>query len=125
MFFSMGETDDAVVKKLKEEFFSILGSVKTVQRIMNVLTDDYGTVVKVDTSSKNVKEMIYRYKAKDRGQYQVGSKAFRDYIFSKTMTQQEILAKKGSVKPAQAASKNTIRIRVHDKNGRVTRVVEN
>jgi len=59
MFFCLGETDDAVVKALKREFFSCLGTEKQVQKIMMVLTDDFGCMVKVGTSSKAVKDTVF------------------------------------------------------------------
>jgi hypothetical protein len=117
MFFTLGETDDAVIKALKREFFSCLGTEKTVQKIMMVLTDDYGCMAKVDTSSKAIKDMVFRYKAKDRGQYQIGSKEFRNWVMRHTLTSREIDQR--SFQETNKQKKGQVHVKVHDKTGRV------
>jgi hypothetical protein len=117
MFFTLGETDDAVVKALKREFFSCIGTEKVVQKVMTVLTDDFGCMVKVDTSSKAVKDMVFRYKAKNRGHYTVGSHEFRCWVIRHTLTQRERNRRDGI--DVADMKKGQIRVRVHDKTGKI------
>ena len=116
MFFTLGETDDAVVKALKREFFSCIGTERVIQKAMIALTDDYGCMVKVDTSSKNVKNMVFRYKAKDRGQYKIGSQSFRDYIFKHHDKAEK--SKQGVPSDGKVNKNSKTRIRVYKDKGK-------
>ena len=119
MFFTLGEDDDAVVKNLKREFFSCLGTERQVRSAMQTLTDNHGCMVKVDSSSKDVKDMVFRYKARDRGQYQCGSNVFRTWVIRHTLTPREQLLRSGGAVKAVKNPKKSTRVRVHDKTGRV------
>ncbi len=118
MFFTMGETDDAVVRALKTDFFSCIGTDKVVQKTLVALTNNYGCVVKVDTSSKNVRKMVFRFKAVEREHYTVGSTKFRNWIFDHTKTEAERLQEEENEAAMATAPKGT-RIRVTNKKGKV------
>lgn len=78
--FVFNDIDRNSRRRLYENFFGIFPSLEAFDRVMDHCTEDYNCLVldKRKTSNK-VEDRVFWYKAKDRGNFRVGSSAFWKY----------------------------------------------
>lgn len=78
--FVFNDIDRNSRKRLYENFFGIFPSQSAFDKVMDVCTEDYRCLVLHRRSPSNkIEDRVFWYKARDRGNFRVGSPAFWKY----------------------------------------------
>lgn len=122
----LAQTEEAVMKTLRTEYLSAIGTLSEVTRVVDVLTEDKGALIYVNgTTTSALKDRVFKYRARHKN-YVMGHPKWREMCFKKGLTRKEVIARE--IKTMELSSGNPrkrnsrvpkLHIRVMSKSGRI------